>query len=182
LRAWIEEECKSAYLGGPNGTDFLFPNQIRQEREGLLYVDYVWDDSDSEDSGVGQWTAPHNFPQVWYSTPPAISLAVALQKSGLVAKEGLSAVSEIWRPIKPQPSMTQQELHQINERTIKAVAHLAEIGETTTDAIRLVIDSWPYPLWQLDLRPLDRNSKERKERKKHLRDIRRQSQYDEGSF
>jgi AbiV family abortive infection protein len=43
---WVRQETPSLYLDGPNDVDWIFRNDLIQQRETALYVDYVALDDD----------------------------------------------------------------------------------------------------------------------------------------
>lgn len=61
LRRYIEEACASHYLDGPNGTDWIYRNQLIDGREGSIYVDYVEVDAEYKWCPPVSYSAPLMF-------------------------------------------------------------------------------------------------------------------------
>ena len=58
LREYIDMERERYYLDGPNDVDFIFYNQILQNREDTFYVDYADFTEDGEDN---KWISPKKY-------------------------------------------------------------------------------------------------------------------------
>ena len=83
LRELVESEILPYRLDGPNDVDWIFPNSIKEQRERLLYVDYVREITD--DSGDYYWRLPTDLPSIprRYETPDCLKLGQALLQAGV---------------------------------------------------------------------------------------------------
>ena len=64
LQECIDNDREEFYLDGPNDVDWIFRNQVTQDREGIFYVDYV-----AHDDGH-RWSDPAVFEEILCSSPP----------------------------------------------------------------------------------------------------------------
>ena len=162
----IEVERVQHYLDGPNGVDFIVPNDVIWRRESALYVDYVRDDSEGSGPGACFWTTPPKEPLVSRFTPAVIEVARALHRAGVTSAPSLAVVAEIWRPVELRPEMSVRELMRLNQQTLETLHGKGLLAAAPDDVYEVVAGKWLFPLWPLDLRV-------RKVKKQDLREVRR---------
>ena len=162
----VDRERVEHHLDGPNGVDFIFPNEVTWRRESALYVDYVRDDSDEGGRGPCFWSSPEKTPLVSNSTPAVIEVARALHEVGVTAASALAVVAEVWRSAKLRPETSVHELMYLNRRILETLHDRGLLAAAPDEVYQFVVCRWPFPLWPLDLRV-------RKVEKQQLREDRR---------
>jgi AbiV family abortive infection protein len=152
-KEYVESLRPTLYLDGPEYTLWVFRNRILQKREEQLYVDYVSTDERS------QWTTPARWSEILgESAEPlysaALQLVSAMQALGISSPKALSVVASIWRPIQIRDDFHFSELQEVTKMTLKA---LDDKGLLHGDrqAMATVINRWLYPLYPIDLRPIE---------------------------
>lgn len=147
----VERECRPYYLDGPNDVDWIFPNSIAEEREQLLYVDYVRNITDESDGYY--WRDPPNplFDPPRYETPDCVKLSQALLEAGAGSPDGLATMADIWRRFEPEPVTGREELQGLIAHTLD---RLGECGFNSADesSMRLIVSHWSFPLWPLPIK------------------------------
>jgi hypothetical protein len=161
LRRYTEKLRKAFYLDGPNGYDWIFRNDIIQAREQALYVDYV------ESDGEFTWWSPGGFHDDelfsrHYKIPNVIRLVTAMHNIGFSSPDALAVIAQVWRPMQWHDGSTYQELAQCIESTLDALDAKALLIRTLPD-IRLVLESWTFPLYDVDLSQVDVDMEQLKE-------------------
>jgi len=153
LELLVEVKCRPWHCDGPNGVDWIFRNSIREEREQLLYVDYVQDVSDGSD-GAFCWTDPASLPQIGesreYQVPDCIKLVQALNRAGVVSTAGLAEVADIWRGFKPASDTQRFELWDMIQCTLNRTMPVGDALDET--GRNFIVWHWSFPLWSLEIR------------------------------
>jgi len=145
-RGWVEGERADYYLDGEEIT-WIFRNQILQQREDAIYVDYI-------DSDEGHyWTSPkHEIDLVSFSRGPSdswvLELMSALYDVGVATEDGLRVIASIWRPVEMTDDLHVSQLREINRRTLESLSQ-----PQSNDSGATVLRQWSFPLYSLDLSP-----------------------------
>jgi AbiV family abortive infection protein len=150
LQEYMDSCRHEFYLDGPNDVDWIFRNEVIQNREGGLYVDYV-----SSDEGHF-WTDPSLYESVLSGTfePLALKMAKVLSDVGLATAIGLSVVAQIWRPAPLDMKTSWSEFRDLNLRTLEALETEKVLLEQPSEAYSWVINHWQFPMYDLDLRSI----------------------------
>lgn len=151
LQAYIDIDRKDFYLDGPNDVDWIFRNQIMQDREGTFYVDYV-----AHDDGH-QWWAPEaladTFPS-FLSIPCAVTTALHLSSVGALSTAALVLVARLWRTRVPSPETHCSEIRKLNHLTLKKLDEQELLKKHPDDVYRWIVQEWQFPMYDLDLTPV----------------------------
>ena len=154
MKQAVNRERTALYLDGPNDVDWIFPNRILQGREDDIYVNYVRDDDTRR-----YWTSPVGaaenslFPY-HKRTPMVLRIANALFAVGVTSAAGLSVLAETWRPIRMTPDFDINQLREVNRRTLTALDAHGILRAAADNVYRTIAQSWPFPLYSLELRAL----------------------------
>lgn len=136
----VKQGCEQWYLDGPNGIDWIFPNEIRTRRERNLYVDYVRDPT--VEGGVASWWPEPFRLACWCVTPDSVRLVRGLVTAGARSVKGLAVIAEVWRRFELNPDTDRAELRRMNAATLDRVM---EFGDPIDDDVRsFVISHWPF--------------------------------------
>ena len=182
LTEYIDSELQPFYLDGPMGIDWIFPNEIRTQRERQIYVDLVEDITETAPNRQEPyWIAPGDFISHWsdYRTSTCVEIALSLHACGISTEHGLNHVARIWQPL-DIVSMDYSELLGKIRETLLAVQ--SEQSESTASGGVVPSQNeliyWPHPLWPYDEREkpatdsnLDSLRAEREAALKHIRHI-----------
>jgi len=152
--AWyVDHDRTSHYLDGQYGPEFLFRNDLLDEREGFLYADLV------DEDGTLVWRKPgprfggvpmehdllgSNVP--WFH---ALPLVEALSRVGMFTPVGLKIVARIWQPAKLDDQTHVMEIKALNRRTLEKLGELGHLSKASEEDIRRVMD-WQWPMYSLD--------------------------------
>lgn len=102
------------YLDGPEGIEWIFRNPINQQREEMMYVDYI------ENSEGHRWQKPDSLRMrggKMYGSElenNALKVSQDLETVGCTTPESLSLMSEFWKDIEMKESFPWQELRKLN--------------------------------------------------------------------
>lgn len=163
---YVELQRTEYYLDGPNGVDWIIPNDIKQSREDDLYVGYVRYDSENADQAESTWILPRDDNDLLYSAPSVVELVRALRDVGATTASGLSVVSDVWGTVNVEPHMRIDALEQLNLRTLAGLEERGLLVSTEVQSRATVQSRWLFPLWSIDLRT-------KKVAKKELREFHR---------
>src|SRR5437867_2499498 len=150
----IDRERVDFYLDGPNDVDWIFPNEILHTRESTFYVDYVrtddghiWLSSDERDRLL-ETGLPYHEPMV-------LQLVRSLHAIGFANAAALSVIAGIWRPTEMTLDFDRRALGELNRQTLEALQAKQLLADALEGTDQLAIDRWPFPLWSLDLSPIE---------------------------
>ena len=167
----VDQERSNFYLDGPNDVDWILSNAAKMEREHRMYVDYVQDIT--EEGGEHIWVSPLGSPvltEYERGTPQSLVVASALHRLGLTTPKGLAIVADVWRDFGREPRTRCQELFGRMHETLVRVLETGQDLEVNPDD-RIAVQSWQFPLWSLELKPLEAPTIEelRKQRDEHIK-------------
>lgn len=155
VRAYLDTLRRERFLDGPNDVDWVFRNEIRDTREGLLYVDYVVDEHNS-----GSWVTPAQRPDVapdmvgWgHLVPQIVQLMPALERLGLFTDAGMVMLRRVWSQAPKLEETTHWTVvEELNHLVIEGLIDADLCGpEATAADARQVINGWCFPLTSLDM-------------------------------
>ncbi|MGE3336012.1 MAG: AbiV family abortive infection protein [Rhodospirillaceae bacterium] len=147
LQHYLDNYRDQFYLDGPNDVDWIFPNQIEWDRNGLLYVNYV-----AHDDGA-RWEDPCAFEDLATFQPisEAVQLVSDLAAVGFASPAALQVVADDWRPFEPGPETHWSEMPHRNHRTLEQMNTRSILIEAPQDTYGRIQTQWPFPMWGLDL-------------------------------
>ena len=155
LCQYLEMERREFYLDGPNDVDWAFPNSILHERERNMYVDYV------ESDGEHFWLDPLRLDRIFgHHTPMVVSIAEALKRTRCTEPDALRQIADIWRARPIEDTTPYSELRQLNLDTLAALEKNGILDESDQDAVSVITNHLPYPLYDVDLSLVKVNKKE----------------------
>ena len=151
---WVEQRTPSLYLDGPNDVDWIFRNDLIQQRETALYVDYVALDDDR------RWFGPRQMDGLadWDLPPLIAELLLSMKTLELFKIEMLQYIHEVWSSVAMTPEFHWGKIEEINRSVVeKALSSLPDRSEAHNRNANIVVDLWCFPLGHLDLRmvPID---------------------------
>jgi len=163
-REWIQEQCKAYYLDGPNDVDWIFRNQILQRREEAIYVDYV------ENDGDHSWWSPSRYETgtgaaFGLDTPSrAIRLIDAMVAAGMTSPEALTIIAARWRGITLSDDLQHFRVFDLNRETLQMLVDARLVQQQEGADYQRIIEAWPSPLHDIDIRLSPDNQQELRER------------------
>ena len=159
-------ECRPFFLDGPNGVDWIFSNTIKSHREGSMYVDYVRDITGDDANCF--WNSPVDMEDGdWpYESSDAVNLGQALVDVGVTTRQGLALVAELWRGFHIDEATDRADLRYLIAQTLE---RLCDEGCEPHDgrSPNLVLTSWSFPLWPLDIAALRKEGESVTELRQH---------------
>ncbi len=162
MTEFVGDESQTFYLDGPSGIDWVFVNSLIDEREQNLYVDYVKSfDPENKDY---HWRIPFDLDSFVseYRTPACVQLSYFLSELGAKSPSGLRAIGRIWRKFKPNSETDRTELIELIDCTLKDLRLLTAEKENS-NAENFVKFHWSFPLWSLEIKEPQPQSKKPKE-------------------
>ena len=148
VRDRVDRARRSHYLDGPMDADWIFSNELIAEREGSLYVDFVWDLEDD----AGTWMTPASFDGMVGPTTDVLDLVVSLRQAGCLGRQSLNVMADVWQGFE-----LRDETHwvEIRNRNLLLLQRLHEAGQFldsgTQEDVDRVVDRWGFPLTELDI-------------------------------
>ena len=154
LTSYINAELRPFYPDGPMDVDWIFRNEIRDQRKRQIYVDLVEDITEVEPYRQNSWwVAPEDFSPAdfKYHTSRCVHVASSLHALGFSTERGLEHVAKIWQRIDPT-SMEHSELLTKIRETLLAVQseeHESPAGGQGQPSLNALAE-WSYPLWPIE--------------------------------
>jgi AbiV family abortive infection protein len=145
LVGYIDRERREFYLDGPSDMDWIFRNRILQNREGAIYVDYVYTDEGHS------WFTPPDSDLMFVHTPAVLRLVQALDASGCTTPEGLAVIAQVWRPINMTADYHWTNLRDLNYRTLKELEAQGLLREQAQEVYSAIVNDWPFPIYSAEL-------------------------------
>lgn len=167
----------SHYLDGPSDVDWIFRNEIEEERERELYVDLV-----SDEEGL-KWYSPTD---LWKGAgimlgssafeSPICNLFLLMYETGLFSEEALNVMAETWKDISISSTTHWVDYLPVNQAFMTGCGTRALLSsEATSEALTRIADEFLYPLCALDLRENQVSAGELRERReRHLHFVNRE--------
>ena len=167
----------SHYLDGPSDVDWIFRNEIEDERERELYVDLV---SNEEELN---WHSPTD---LWKGyglmigssalEPPICNLFLLMHETGLFSEEALNVMAETWKDISISSTTRWADYLPVNQAFMTGCDRRALLSsEATSEAMTRIADEFLYPLCVLDLQAKKVSAGELRERReRHLHFLNRE--------
>ncbi len=151
VRRIVDTMRPSHYLDGPNDVDWIFRNHLLAQREESLYVDYIHEEKDE------RWVTPASNDVFMYPPPVAQvrRLVGSLHRLGAMSPAGLEIVAKHWANISLNDGTHWQEARKVNQAIVEELIdrRIPSAGETSEDG-GFVVEQWPFPMGDLDLREL----------------------------
>ena len=168
LRSWVAEECKSLFLDGPEGYDYIYRNRILDRRESRMYVDYQ-----RLEDGEHIWSVPRHHDEGMALSlkgviPPILATVLSLNKAGFASPQGLKLLADIWRPISMVDTTTRSELKKFNRNTCEEADRRSLPGARDNEVSACLIHKWQFPMYSLDMRLIEVSEDELKKQRNSM--------------
>lgn len=151
---WVELMKPSLFLDGPLGVEWIFRNELLQQREQQMYVDFV--KTDNENQWIGPQLLEYNGVVTWELGSDVVNLVLAMWKCGFATFNALKEISNQWASLNLELQTHWKEIESINKQTLQRLQELGVMHDKTDRKIVFMIaDRWYFPLYQLDLRKKD---------------------------
>jgi hypothetical protein len=153
LTRYVDLDRTSHYLDGLYGPEFLFRNELLDEREGFLYADLV------DEDGTLTWRklgprfggVPIEHDPLGLNLPlfHALPLVEALSRVGILTLEGLKVVARTWQPLKLDYEMRRQEINALTRKTLETLNDQGCLSGASDEDVRRVME-WQFPMYSLE--------------------------------
>lgn len=152
LKRYVTLELDQFYLDGPSGYEWIFRNSIASQREEQIYVDYV-----EYDEGSNEWVTPETRKKHWdlYGAafePAVIKMIRALHSTSLHLPSALHVFSNFWSNFEFTEETHHQEFEKANLESLQAVESASLLTEPTSEALAIILELYPYPLYKEPMR------------------------------
>jgi AbiV family abortive infection protein len=159
---YVEGLRQSHYLDGPNDVDWVFRNEVEAQREERLYVDFM-----ESDEGRS-WHSPAGWDDLdLLEWSDVIRLVAGMERAGFASPEGLQIVAELWRGFVLVDSVHWQTARKLNVRTLETLKEAGLADDMTEPDASVIVEQWSFPLHSLDLRPIQADIEELRERQRN---------------
>ncbi len=165
----------SHYLDGPNDVDWIFRNEIEEERERELYVDLVSDEEGIKWSSPTDWWKRYGMVRdlTGFETlrPRICDLFLLMSEVGLFSEKVLAIMAKTWKEVTVSSTTRWGTYLAINQAFVKECEAKALLSSGATgEASDRITDEFLYPLCGLDLQVTRVTADELQERRdRHLR-------------
>jgi len=146
LEEYVKSEQKKYYIDGENHFDWIWRNRLVAKREEAFYVDYV-----ETYEGNHLWLLPLDSEFYIEKGSLALLLAKALYETGCTSAASLQVIAEFWREIAIGSTLTLSELRKLNIQTLDNLNKQDLLQEQPQNTFRIIIDSWMFPMYSLDM-------------------------------
>jgi AbiV family abortive infection protein len=150
LLGYLNHERQELYLDGPNGVDWIFPNDVKNRREQRLYVDYTVTDDGHH------WTSPSVFEDPQFDRvfePRVLEWARAMNRTGMFTAHALDLIAGMWRPVIAS-EMSGGDRSTINVLTLECVARENK-ASPDPELTSFLSTRWQFPMHSFDLGLID---------------------------
>jgi hypothetical protein len=139
----------SHYLDGPMDADWILSNELLAEREGNVYVDFVWD----IEGNSGQWMTPARLDDIGLGPGTAVQdLLLSLGQTGCLSRRGLDVIADEWHDFDLTEDTPWVKVHDVTIRILTRLHEAGHFAETASQAdVDRVLEQWGFPLGALDL-------------------------------
>ena len=164
LQEYLNIDRTKFYLDGPNDVDWIFRNEVFEQRESSLYVDYVARDDDHS------WSDPVEHGHLSYSesiTPDAVETTLCLNKVGFFTADALAAIADLWRCKEIGADTGANEIRRLNYSTLEALESRGLLQQQPSQTYSWVFEEWQFPMYDLDLSAVDVNPEVLRERQRN---------------
>ena len=167
LQEYLNPYRHMLYLDGPNDVDWVFRNEIFQERESLLYVDYV------EGNDALHWSDPTVRAALGslmpLPLPRTLTTALRLQQVGAGTSQALAVIAGYWRENSPTQDTTSEKIRKANYRTLVLLDEHGLLTEQPSDTYSWIVKEWQFPIYDLELTRIEVEPGELCERQQNRR-------------
>ena len=147
---WITEEREQYYLDGPIGVEWIFRNDILQNREESIYVDYV------EMDNKHRWLSPKQLENDRYTLAQVqtdtLKLIRYMSEAGFCKAESLEVISNVWNSLKLVEDTHWQDILKLNEDTILKLKEKKILEDQSVKIYQYIVQNWLFPLYSVDLK------------------------------
>ena len=150
VREFVELERPAFYRDGPNGSDWIFRNDLLRRREEKMYVDYIR----TEDGHT--WWGPDlvspidpQLPSLPPIEPEIWRLVQAFKAVGMLQETALIEMQQYWQQVTVTDTMSWQKLCTHNECAITILKEKGLLRDHCS--IDMIINQWLFPLYPLEL-------------------------------
>lgn len=154
LARYVDHERTSHYLDGPYGPEFLFRNDLLDEREGFLHADLIDRDGDLEwqEPGPRFGGLPIEHDLLGSNVPRfhALPLVEALSRANMLTPEGVKAVARVWQPLVLDDQLHYSEIEALNRQTLETLDGLGYLSKAAEEDVRRIM-GWQWPMYSLEL-------------------------------
>lgn len=143
----------SHYLNGPSDVDWIFRNEIEEERERQLYVDLVSDEQGlSWYSPTDLWERLVKVGSVHPFMPTICELFLLMHQSGLFRDKALRVMAETWKNVGIYSTTRWAQYLSVNQAFLRQCRNQGLLSSSASDeALARIADEFLYPLCGLDL-------------------------------
>ena len=149
LQEYLNPYRHELYLDGPNDVDWIFRNEIIEERESSLYVDYV------EGNDGLYWSDPTvraALGSLMPLLPPrTLTTALRLQQVGAGTSQALAVIAGYWRENAPTLDTTSERIRKANYRTLVLLDEGGLLTEQPSGTYSWIVKEWQFPMYDLEL-------------------------------
>ena len=149
LQEYLNPYRHELYLDGPNDVDWIFRNEIIEERESSLYVDYV------EGNDGLYWSDPTVRAALGslmpLPLPRTLTTALRLQQVGAGTSQALAVIAGYWRENAPTLDTTSERIRKANYRTLVLLDEGGLLTEQPSGTYSWIVNEWQFPMYDLQL-------------------------------
>jgi len=148
---WVENMRPERYLDGQEGVHWISRNELLQQREQGMYVDYV------EIGGEYQWASPRELDDIGGPClrSHVMDTVSAMRDCGFHTSEALHEISAEWKSLDLEPATCWHTIEDKNRHTLERLESRGILPSVSKTSINQVIGRWYFPLCSLELRLKD---------------------------
>lgn len=143
LREIIDKSRSRFYLDGPNGYEWIFPNELIFKRESSIYTDYYCWGSDNF-----HWHDPEEFCHRTFLD--GVRFIQALWATGALSLQGLKIISQLWEDAIIDDKTTSEHAYSLNGKLLSKLQE-NECSKDGSDKDFAALARWHPPLYIFDL-------------------------------
>ena len=138
----------SHYLDGPSDVDWIFRNEIEEERERQLYVDLVSDEQGLKwHSPTDLWKRLARLRGVSPFVPPICDLFLLMHQVGLFGDRALRVMAETWNNVDISSTTRWAQYLPVNQAFLRQCGSQGLLSSSASDeALAQIADEFLYPL------------------------------------
>ena len=168
---YASRERSTTFINSSDYEAWIERNKILQDREDLIYVAYM-KAYDKE-----YWNSPLLYPadlarlDCNTGVSGILRLVGAMKRSGFFCEGGVREIANIWRAVRMKPDFHIWEIEKLNKQTLQALESAGLFSDPTNEDFGAIIDRWLFPLYGVDLRPIQKEMPDMERLKKEHEEL-----------
>ncbi len=100
-----------------------------------------------------------------------LRLVGGMKRCGFFREGGVREIANRWRAVRMKPDFHIWEIEKLNKQTLQALESAGLFSDPTNEDFGIIIDRWLFPLYGVDLRPIQKEMPDMERLKKEHEEL-----------